>query len=286
MKVRKSAIVCLFLLLCSTGLAGNLVGKIAPQITVREWITSESLNEVNLAGSVYVLEFWTTWCHSCIENIPHLIALNNKYSDRGLVFISLSEDKSADLVRDFVQKKGINYHVAIDNGTADWFGITGYPTVFVVNHQGVVVFEGYPWSLEFEKAVAEAIKQAPPPLLAGIDLGPFDYLKEPLCGGKNFAKAYKTIELKGKNDKISENATVAKQIVQTIDRRITEKTRKADRLRVTDPAGACEIYADIVAKYDGIKAAHPAKAAYLDLKDRCGLKAQRIVAKRTEEPVE
>jgi hypothetical protein len=171
-----------------------------------------------------------------------------------------------------VREKGINYHVAIDNGTADWFGIRGYPTLVLVNHRGKVVWQGHPWDLELEQVIRRAIAAGPPPLLAGVDLGHFWYLREELFGGEAFARAYREIELHRADAEQVEDAALAERIVQTIDLRILGRSKEADNLRKTDLLGAYRIYADIVAKYGGIKAAQPAKAAYLELKRHKGLR--------------
>ena len=155
-----------FVLLCGSCWAGDLVGKSAPEIAIREWITSNPPDVKNLQNRVYVIEFWATWCAPCRESVPHLIKLTDKYRENGVLFISLSADKSADTVRKFVRKKGINYNVAIDNGSADGFAITGYPTAFVVNHEGKVVWQGMPQENKFEQAINKAVKDAQPPLVA------------------------------------------------------------------------------------------------------------------------
>jgi len=267
----KAVKVTVFLAVVSLGgICGgrDLVGINAPEITIQQWITRNPPSLEALAGRVYVLEFWATWCHSCVQSIPHLIALSSKYREKGLELIALSQDKSPEKLRQFVLKRGINYDVAIDNGTSDWFGIKCYPTVVVVNHTGKVVWCGYPWSREFEESIEAAILAGPPPLLVGIDLGPFSYLREPLWGGRNFAAAYRKIASRLSNRSNPEISAAAKQIVQTINRRISLKISKANRLRATDPLGAYSIYADIVARYDGIEIVKPARKAYLDLKKK------------------
>ena len=149
------------MLVCQVCAGEGLVGKKAPGITIRQWITNNPPAIKNLSGSVFILEFWATWCPPCVEGVPAMVALNNKYKHKGLKLIALSQDKSAEKVRKFVKEKRINYHVAIDKGTADWFGVKGYPTVTVVNHKGIVLWQGYPWDKEFEKEIQKAVKAIP-----------------------------------------------------------------------------------------------------------------------------
>lgn len=158
MKAGKLEVFFAVVLLCGIVSAGSLVGDKAPEITIREWITENPPNLKNLAERVYIVEFWTTWCPPCVRIVPDLSALYHKYKDKGLELIALSQDKSAEKVRQFVRKKGVNYPVAMDNGTADWFEVRAYPTVAVVNHRGKVVWQGYPQDSQFEKAVTKAMR--------------------------------------------------------------------------------------------------------------------------------
>jgi thiol-disulfide isomerase/thioredoxin len=243
------------------------VGENAPEITIREWITNNPPTLEGLAGSVYVLEFWATWCHSCVENIPHLITLSDKYSDRGLKLIALSQDRSAEKVRRLVRERAISYDVALDDGTSDLYGIRGYPTAVVVSHKGRIVWRGYPWSSEFEEAIEAALWAGPPPLLVGVDLGPFRHLRKALWGGREFAKAYHEIEAFTDNHDEPGALAVAERIIKTIDQRISQKIRQADQLRASDPVRAYEVYAGIVGNYYGIEVVQAAKAAYLELRN-------------------
>lgn len=149
-----------FFLLCALAsaisCADDLVGEKSPAITVREWVSDNPPDLRNLQGRVHVLDFWATWCGPCVSNIPHLAKLYAKYKPMGVEFVALSQDKSSDKVRKVAREKGMNCHIAIDNGTADGFKITGYPTVIVISHTGKVLWRGLPWDEAFEKAIAAA----------------------------------------------------------------------------------------------------------------------------------
>jgi thiol-disulfide isomerase/thioredoxin len=254
--------------ICSVCFADGLVGKVPPEITVRQWLTKNPPDLKDSHGQVRVIEFWATWCQPCVANIGHLKKLNSKYRPMGLEMIALSQDKSPQEVSRFIREKGINYHVAIDNGTVDWYGVTGYPTAVVVNHLGKVVWEGYPWKPEFEKSIRKALAAAPPPILGGVSLGPFEYLKKPLYGGRDFAKSYRKIRALMNKEQKTDVSKTAKMIVDAIDQTILQKTTEADNLRPTDPASAYHIYNELVTKYDGIEVTRAAKNKYLQMKSR------------------
>ena len=133
----------------------------APDITVRQWMTENPPDIKNLKGRVYVVDFWATWCHSCVEGMEDLNQINKKYSERGLLFMSLCQDKSPEVINQMIQEKGINFHVAIDHGTADWYEVKYYPTVAVVNHEGKITWQGKPWDKKFVKAIDKAMSAAP-----------------------------------------------------------------------------------------------------------------------------
>ena len=52
-------------------------------------------------GRTLLLHIWATWCPPCIAEMPALEALQDRYGDRGLIVINLS-DESADVIRDWL----------------------------------------------------------------------------------------------------------------------------------------------------------------------------------------
>ncbi len=105
-----------------------------------------------------ILDFWATWCPPCKAEIPHLVALQDKYKSQGLEIVGLSVDEGgANDVKPFADEHQINYTMLIASSETakDYGGITGIPTTFVVDKQGTIVkkFLGYTDPEVFEAAI-------------------------------------------------------------------------------------------------------------------------------------
>jgi thiol-disulfide isomerase/thioredoxin len=102
---------------------------------------------------VFVVEFWATWCGPCRKSIPHLAELHKKKEKDGLVIIGISNEEPETIAEFLKPKKDgkaidMPYFVAADDENAStdaWMeDIEGIPHAFVVNQQGIVVWQGNP----------------------------------------------------------------------------------------------------------------------------------------------
>lgn len=112
----------------------------APPFLLRD-IAGRKVSLADWKGKVVILNFWATWCPSCREEIPALIALQAKYHSQ-LQVIGISEDESGPKeVAKFAQKAGIDYLLvmATKELVAEYGGVPALPTSFVINPQGRVM---------------------------------------------------------------------------------------------------------------------------------------------------
>lgn len=91
-------------------------------------------------GKIIFLNFWATWCGPCKLEIPHFIELQEKYRDKGVVFLGLSVDDPVEKLKPFADKYKINYPVLVGLGEDDKqeaFGpVYGIPTTFIIDRRG------------------------------------------------------------------------------------------------------------------------------------------------------
>lgn len=95
-------------------------------------------------GQVVVLNFWATWCVPCREEMPLLVALQERYSGRGVQFIGASADEedSREEVVKFARRFKINFPIFLGATTADMhrFGLgEALPATAIIDRDGQVV---------------------------------------------------------------------------------------------------------------------------------------------------
>ena len=112
-------------------------------------------------GRVRLINFFATWCPPCMEEIPSLITLAEKYGDSGFSVIGLSVDQSGEAVKKYVNKMKITYPVLMsdDEVRTSFGGITGIPVSFLVARDGTLLrrYMGFVDHRVLEKDIEEVL---------------------------------------------------------------------------------------------------------------------------------
>ena len=134
-----------------------------PSFVLPDVVTGENVDSKSLAGKTLLITFFATWCPPCMQEVPALIDLQEKYSKEGFSVVALSVDEGGSkVVKKLVEKRSINYPVLMANrSTARAFGgVVGIPTSFLVNSQGTVVkkYPGYVPRVLLENDIKKIMK--------------------------------------------------------------------------------------------------------------------------------
>ena len=70
----------------------------APDFTFVGLHSEEDMRLSEYRGKVVLLNWWATWCAPCLEELPALNALQERYADEGLVVLTISDESRATLV--------------------------------------------------------------------------------------------------------------------------------------------------------------------------------------------
>ncbi|MPR13139.1 TlpA family protein disulfide reductase [Microvirga tunisiensis] len=134
----------------------------APPIEVESWLRGQPLASFE-PGTVYIVEFWATWCGPCVAAMPHLVQLQETYRDSGLEIVGVAASEhapTADEARTTLEAwladkfPNLNFRIAFDH-TGEmkelWMEASlafGIPTAFVVDRDGHIAFIGHPMQLD------------------------------------------------------------------------------------------------------------------------------------------
>lgn len=114
------------------------VGKIAPDFSVA-LLSGKKISLKDFSGKFVFIDFWGSWCAPCRQEIPHIKDLYSSVSRDQLEIIGLAQDDETKL-RNYIQEQNIKYPNALaPKELLAKFGISKYPTSFLINPKGKIV---------------------------------------------------------------------------------------------------------------------------------------------------
>lgn len=90
----------------------NYHQQLIQAITQFPTIHGTTLNPDQLLNKTLVINFWASWCSSCLEEMADLMALQHDFFNQNVQFVGISID-SADNVAQFSKKYAVNYPLLI-----------------------------------------------------------------------------------------------------------------------------------------------------------------------------
>lgn len=117
-----------------------LLGKPAPQVLL-DLVDGGKFNLAEHKGKdIVVMDFWATWCPPCRASMPIMIEITDKYKAKGVVFYGVNVGDEVDGVKEFLQKTGLKFNVAMDlkNEAASNYGARLIPMSVIVGKDGTI----------------------------------------------------------------------------------------------------------------------------------------------------
>lgn len=98
----------------------------------------------DIKGKVILLEFWGSWCGPCRETNPELVKIYSEFRDKGFEIFGVASETNKTVWLQAIEKDKLTWTNVTDlkgdkNEAALIYGVSAYPTSFLVDRTGVII---------------------------------------------------------------------------------------------------------------------------------------------------
>jgi len=149
------------------------IGRVAPEIEGKD-LDGVEFKLSDSRGKVTVVVFTGEWCGPCRSEYPYQRLMLELYEDKPFALLGVNSDGDIKVAKQGKVDSRLPYRSWWDGHAekntsgpiATQYGVTGWPTIYILDHEGVIRFAG----LRHEdslKAVAQLMAELPRPDTSG-----------------------------------------------------------------------------------------------------------------------
>jgi thiol-disulfide isomerase/thioredoxin len=115
-----------------------------------------------LKGKVVLINFWTTWCPPCREEMPSLEKLYRHFKHEKFTLLAVDIMEHPETVKTFARKYDLTFPILLDK-TGDIsakYAANAIPTTYIINKAGKAVGKAIgprKWNGDHAKAIIEEL---------------------------------------------------------------------------------------------------------------------------------
>lgn len=136
--MKKLLFLAAVLLTISTANAAT-VGEQAPHCALTS-LNNTPAHFHEYAGKVLYVDFWASWCSSCLQSFPFLNQLAHEFGDQGLHIVGVNLDEQIDDAHAFLAHHPSKFTITNRGGEqcAKSFNVEAMPTSYLIDRHGVI----------------------------------------------------------------------------------------------------------------------------------------------------
>ena len=91
-------------------------------------------------GKVVYLDFWASWCTSCVLSFPYMNQLTRDFGAQGLEVVGVDMDEHPEDAQRFLARHPATFDIAsgANAACAKAFGVKAMPSSFLIDRRGVI----------------------------------------------------------------------------------------------------------------------------------------------------
>jgi cytochrome c biogenesis protein CcmG, thiol:disulfide interchange protein DsbE len=119
-----------------------LIGKAAPQFQLKQLADpATAFSDKDMAGKVWLLNVWASWCVACREEHPLLVELSRK---KAVPIVGLNYKDEPGDAKAWLKQFGDPYTLSVtdrDGRVGIDYGVYGVPETFLIDKAGVIRYK-------------------------------------------------------------------------------------------------------------------------------------------------
>ena len=121
-------------------------------------LTGQPISLQSLRGKVVVMDFWYRGCGWCMYAMPQVKQLASDFKDQPVAILGMNTDRDLADAKFVVKELALDYPQVQATGIPEQFSVQGFPTLIIIDSQGVIRDIHLGYSPDLHEKVSKKIR--------------------------------------------------------------------------------------------------------------------------------